>query len=215
MSRASGNIPKLPRRVPMIVANWKMHKTAPESVKAARQIKRLLKGIRGGEICIAPSFTAIDAVGKEVSGSNLRLAAQNVHWAAEGGFTGEISPVQLKRLGCRAVIIGHSERRHVFGETPAIIRKRVEGAVAHGLKVIFCIGETLGERRSGATAKVLRKQLDAGLSGIKKDDIKRIAVAYEPVWAIGTGHSASSQQVRKAHLLIRRNLIRWFGLLRG
>lgn len=199
----------------MVVANWKMHFTVAESVRTVRKMKSLMKGVSGVEIWVAPSFTAIEAVGKELSGTKLGLAGQNVHWADQGGFTGEISPPQLKSSGCRSVLVGHSERRHVFGESPAMVRKRLEGAIAHGMKVIFCIGETLRERRSNATARVLRKQLENGLLGIQKDDFKRVTVAYEPVWAIGSGLSANAEQVGKAHFLIRRNLVRLFGLKRG
>lgn len=202
-------------RVPVIVANWKMHLTVAQSASVIRRLRKLLRGVRGVEVWIAPSFTALEGAKKVIAGSGFGLAAQNVHWADQGGFTGEISPVQLKNLGCRAVIIGHSERRHVFRETPEMIRKRTEGAVSRGLKVIFCVGETLRERRSGSTARIIRRQLDSGLAGIQPDRYRKITVAYEPVWAIGTGQAATESQVQKTHDFIRKVLVRRFGILGG
>ena len=157
-------------------------------------------------MAVAPPFTALDAVRKESEGSAIRLAAQNLFWEEKGAFTGEISPLMLKDLGCRYVIIGHSERRQFFGETDETVNKRMKTALNHGLLPIFCIGETLQEREGGKTFSVIERQLEGGLKGFGGKEIQKVVVAYEPVWAIGTGKTATPQQAEEVHLYIRQKL---------
>ena len=193
----------------MVVGNWKMHKTVAGSVAAVRRLSRRLKNSRGVEILIAPSFTALRSVGeilKGLKGTRLRLAAQNVHWEEEGAFTGEVSPVQLKEAGCRAVLVGHSERRRLFGETDEIVHRKVFGALKQGLSPVLCVGETLEQRKADMTAGVLKEQLGRCLAGVAKEQADRIIVAYEPVWAIGTGQVATAIQISEVHGLIRQEL---------
>ncbi|MBI3609271.1 MAG: triose-phosphate isomerase [Nitrospirae bacterium] len=188
-----------------------MHKTVAESAAAARRLSRLLSGIRRLEVVIAPSCTALQSVGATLKGTRLRLAAQNLHWENEGAFTGEVSPVQLKEVGCRYVLIGHSERRRLFGETDNVAGRKVSSALRQGLNVIFCIGETLEQRRADQTAAVVREQLEKGLADVTGGSSDRIAIAYEPVWAIGTGQTAAALQISGAHEMIRRQLTEIFG----
>ena len=197
-------------RLPFIAGNWKMNKTVDEAVELVRQLKVSLSGVEGVEVAVAPPFTALDAVRKESEGSAIRLAAQNLFWEEKGAFTGEISPLMLKNLGCRYVIIGHSERRQFFGETDETVNKRMKTALNHGLLPIFCIGETLQEREGGKTFSVIERQLEGGLRGFGGKEIQKVVVAYEPVWAIGTGKTATPQQAEEVHRRIREKLERLY-----
>jgi triosephosphate isomerase len=161
------------------------------------------------EVGIAPTLAAMAAVAKSLKGSAVRLMAQNIHWEDKGAFTGEVSAPMVKDLGCTHVIIGHSERRQFFGETDETVNKRLRAAFKHGLTPVMCIGETLAEREAGQTLKVLEKQVKGGLNGIGKTEAQTIVIAYEPVWAIGTGKTATADQAQEAHAFIRKLL---FGL---
>ena len=162
-----------------------------------------LAGFNSFDIYIAPVFVALDRVREVVSSNNIKLAAQNMYYEDSGAFTGEVSPKMLKELGVQAVIIGHSERRRIFGETDELINKKIKKALAEGLTPIFCIGETLEERQKGLTFCVLEKQVREGLYGINAEEVKRVVIAYEPVWAIGTGVVATPEQAQEAHEFVR------------
>ena len=193
-------------RLPFIAGNWKMNKTVGEAVELVRQLKAFLSGVKEVEVAVAPPFTALYAVCKEAEGSSLRIAAQNLFWEEKGAFTGEVSPVMLKDLGCRYVIIGHSERRQFFGETDETVNKRMKAALAQGLHPIFCVGETLREREGDKTFSIIGSQLEGGLKGMAGNEMGRIVVAYEPIWAIGTGKTATPEQAEEVHLFIRQEL---------
>jgi triosephosphate isomerase len=197
-------------RLPFVAGNWKMNKTVGEAVELVKQLKASLSGVEGVEVAIAPPFTALDAVGREIEGSAIRLAAQTLFWEEKGAFTGEISPLMLKDLGCQYVIIGHSERRQLFGETDETVNKRMKTALNQGLLPIFCIGETLQEREGGKTFSVIERQLEGGLKGFGGKEIQKVVVAYEPVWAIGTGKTATPQQAEEVHRYIREKLERLY-----
>jgi len=188
---------------PFIAANWKMHKTIGESVEYAGQLRTLLATPPDCDVVIAPPFTALRAVADALKGSAIGLAAQNMHDAEKGAFTGEISTGMLIDAGCKYVIIGHSERRHIFGEEDEFINKKLISALKNGLKPIFCIGETLDERESGITFDILQQQIGEGLNNISRDDIGSVVLAYEPVWAIGTGKTATPKEAQDAHKFIR------------
>lgn len=194
------------QRIPLIAGNWKMHTTADEAGALARDIVAACGALAGREVMIAPPFTALAAVGKAVAGSPVRLAGQNVCWEEKGAFTGEIAPPMLLDLGCTMAIVGHSERRHIFGETDALINRRLAGALRFGLSVILCIGETLAEREAGQTMQVLERQIRQGLAGVVPENPGRLVIAYEPVWAIGTGKTASVGQAQEAHEFARKLL---------
>ncbi len=193
-------------RLPFIAGNWKMNKTVEESLDLVRQLKASLSGIEKVEVAVAPAFTALYAVKSALKDSPIRLAAQNLFWEEKGAYTGEISPVMLKDLGCDYVIIGHSERRQYFGETDETVNRKVKAAIDHGLKVIFCVGETLNEREAGKTFSVIEKQVEVGLKDLGEREINDLVVAYEPIWAIGTGKTATPLQAEEVHQLIRRKL---------
>ncbi len=193
-------------RLPIIAGNWKMNKTVGEAINFIRELKGLLSGINDVEIVVAPPFTALFAVGKELHGSSIKLSAQNLHWEEKGAYTGEISPLMLKELDCKYVIIGHSERRQYFGESDEIVNRKIKAAFKNGIKPIFCIGETLMERESGETFNVIKRQLESGLKDIKEEEIGEMVIAYEPVWAIGTGRTATPNQAEEVHSFIRERL---------
>lgn len=197
-------------RTPMIAGNWKMHLTTREAETLAAAIKDGIDSNLKREVLIAPSFTNLQVVKKTISGSKILLSAQNMCWEEKGAFTGEVSPLQIKDIGCDYVIIGHSERRKIFGESDDMINKKIIAALKNGLKIIFCIGETLEEREAGQTYKVLEAQLDNGLKNIKNFELANIVIAYEPVWAIGTGRTATPDQAEDAHIFIRREIERIF-----
>ena len=188
----------------VIAGNWKMNKTAAEAVDFARRLREALTNradLPG--IIIAPPFTALHAVSAVLRGSAISLAAQNIHEADKGAFTGEVSGGMIREAGCEYVIIGHSERRTLFAEKDERINKKLSAALAAGLRPIFCIGETLQEREENRMEKVVERQMKEGLSNLSDDDIKQILFAYEPVWAIGTGKTATPSQAQEVHLFIR------------
>ncbi|WP_269446865.1 triose-phosphate isomerase [Fervidobacterium pennivorans subsp. shakshaketiis] len=187
----------------MLAGNWKMNKTPSEAQLFANTLVNALAGFNSFDIYIAPVFVALDRVREVVSSNNIKLAAQNMYYEDSGAFTGEVSPKMLKELGVQAVIIGHSERRRIFGETDELINKKIKKALAEGLTPIFCIGETLEERQKGLTFCVLEKQVREGLYGINAEEVKRVVIAYEPVWAIGTGVVATPEQAQEAHEFVR------------
>jgi triosephosphate isomerase len=193
-------------RLPFIAGNWKMNKTIKEALDLVRQLKVSLPNIEGVEVALAPPFTALYAVSQELKGSSIRLAAQNLFYEEKGAFTGEVSPLMLKEIGCQYVIIGHSERRQFFGETDETVNRRIKAALGQDLKPIFCVGETLKEREEGKTFSVIQRQLEGGLRGIGLQEVKNIVIAYEPVWAIGTGKTASPEQAEEVHRFIRERL---------
>lgn len=195
-------------RKPIIAGNWKMHKTIAEAQDLVRELKLGLSGVSDREIIVAPVFTSLASVAAEVSGSNIQLAAQNCHPAASGAYTGEVSPALLKDAGCTSIIVGHSERRQLFGETDAFINAKIKAVGAAGMQAIFCVGETLEERESGEMLEVITRQIRDGLAGLDDSAMKNVVIAYEPVWAIGTGKVATVDQAQDAHVFIR-------GLLAG
>jgi len=197
-------------RLPFIAGNWKMNKTVGEALDLVRQLKASLLNIEGVEVAVAPPFTALYAVSQELKGTFIRLAAQNLFYEEKGAFTGEISPLMLKEIGCQYTIIGHSERRQFFGETDETVNRRIKAALGQDLKPIFCVGETLKEREEGKTFTVIEKQAEGGLRGIGKEEVKNIVMAYEPIWAIGTGRTATPEQAEEVHRFIRERLERLY-----
>ena len=193
-------------RLPFMAGNWKMNKTVGEALDLVRELKASLSGVQGVEVAVAPPYTALYAVHKELVGSSIHLAAQNLYWEEKGAFTGEVSPLMLKEVGCHYVIIGHSERRQFFGETDETVNRRIKAALTQSLKVIFCIGETLKEREEGKTFSVIERQVDGGLRGLGEREMKNMVIAYEPVWAIGTGKTATPEQAEEVHRFIRGRL---------
>jgi triosephosphate isomerase (TIM) len=190
-------------RLPFMAGNWKMNKTVGEALDLVRGLKAAISGVKDVEVAVAPPFTALYAIRKELEGSSIHLAAQNLYWEEKGAFTGEVSPLMLKEVGCDYVIIGHSERRQFFGETDETVNRRIRAALAQGLKVIFCIGETLKEREEGKTFSVTEGQLEGGLKGMGDQEMTNMVIAYEPVWAIGTGKTATPEQAEEVHRFIR------------
>lgn len=199
------------QRTPMVAGNWKMHKTGKQAVEAAAALKHLVEKSAGVEIMIAPTFTALHQVSKVLEGSAIALGAQNLYWEPQGAFTGEISAEMLVDAGCSQVIIGHSERRQFFGETDSTVNRKIDSARSAGLVPVFCIGETEAQRDAGETFSVLDKQVGDGLKGFVFDDPAGLIVAYEPVWAIGTGKTATREQAQEAHRHIRSQLETLFG----
>jgi len=178
-------------RKPIIVANWKMHKTIAEARRYLRRFRELVAGISEVEVVLAPPFTALAAVSEELQGTEIQLAAQNMWHEPEGAYTGEISPLMLQELGCHCVIIGHSERRGYFKEDDELINLKLKAALNHGLRPILCVGERLKERQAGQTEAVLEGQITADLAGLSAEQVSQVVIAYEPIWAIGTGETAS------------------------
>ncbi|MGB9804680.1 triose-phosphate isomerase [Desulfofundulus sp.] len=193
-------------RVPFLAGNWKMYKTVAEAVEFVRSLKGALAGVQGVEVAVCPPFTALHAVARELEDSNIVLGAQNMYWEEEGAYTGEISPVMLKETGCRYVILGHSERRQYFGERDEDVNAKVKAALKHGLVPIVCVGERLEEREAGDTEKIVGTQVRRSLAGLSGTELARLVVAYEPVWAIGTGRTASPEDAQEVNAFIRRVL---------
>ncbi|MCI5223494.1 MAG: triose-phosphate isomerase [Candidatus Electrothrix sp. AR4] len=194
-------------RKPLIAGNWKMHLTKAEAVELASAVADASKGLTDREVMIAPSFISLAAVKEAVANTPVRVAAQNAAWEKEGAFTGEISPPMLQDVGADMVILGHSERRHVFGEDNAMVNQRLLGALQFDLTPILCIGETLEEREQENTFKVVEEQLTQGLKGVHAEQMSQVVLAYEPVWAIGTGKTASKEQAQEIHAFIRQILV--------
>ncbi len=185
-----------------LAANWKMHKSIYEAVAFAKAFTPLIAGT-GHEVAIAPPFTALAALAKALAGSPVALAAQNVHDERRGAFTGEIAPSMLADVGCQWVIVGHSERRHLFGESDAFVARKVAAVFAAGLRPIVCVGETLDEREANRTFAVLETQLGGSLASVPSGRAAELVIAYEPVWAIGTGRTATPALAQEAHAMIR------------
>jgi len=198
-------------RRPLIAGNWKMFKTCPEAVETAGQLVKLLPMTTDIDVMIAPPFTALAQVSDVVRGSCVSLGAQNLFWEAQGAFTGEISPAMLVSAGCKYVIIGHSERRQYFNETDETVNRRIKAAFDNDLIPVMCVGESEKERESKNTFSVLDKQLKMGLEDFSSDDLKGLVIAYEPVWAIGTGKTATSEQAQEVHQFLRSVLEKSFG----
>ncbi len=190
-------------RTPVLAGNWKMFKTVAETVAYLNEFKILTQYTEDCEIVIAPPFPALAAAVDAVQGSSIRIAAQNLHWEKEGAFTGEVSAPMLRAAGCSDVIIGHSERRQYFGETDETVNRRVRAALEGGLRPIVCVGETLTEREARQTTEVLLRQIDRALASLTPDSASPIIVAYEPVWAIGTGRTATPEIAEEAHQTLR------------
>ena len=199
-------------RKPLIAGNFKMYKSVPETVAYLIELRALAKDIRTVDIVVAPPFTAIHAAAAAVRDSNIAIGAQNVHWEREGAFTGEVSAAMLLVAGARYVIVGHSERRTLFGDTNTTVNKRMHAAATAALVPIVCIGETLEQRDRNETMAVLDRQIKESLDGVTGEQLGRMVLAYEPVWAIGTGRNATPAQAGEAHFHIRQRLKQWFGL---
>ncbi len=191
-------------RPPLIAGNWKMNGLLGEARELAAAIRRGLERPAEAEVVICPPFLALAAVGEALRGSGIGLGAQDVHWEGKGAFTGEVSPPMLKDVGCTHVIIGHSERRHILGETHEMVNRKARAALAAGLTPIVCVGELLEERNMGVTRDVVERQISKGLEGFEAGDLVRIVLAYEPVWAIGTGRTATPRQASEVHHFVRR-----------
>ncbi|CAB5110571.1 Triosephosphate isomerase (EC [Olavius algarvensis associated proteobacterium Delta 3] len=198
-------------RTPLIAGNWKMYKTCPEAVNAAERLAGLIPGGLNVDVMIAPAYTALFPVADVLRGSIVALGAQNLYWETEGAYTGEVSAAMIQSAGCSHVIIGHSERRQFFGETDENVNRKIRAAVDARLVPVLCIGETEAERDAGETFAVLDKQVQMGLESFSLTDLERLVVAYEPVWAIGTGKTATSVQAQEAHRYVRGLVEKTFG----
>ncbi|HEV3057192.1 MAG TPA: triose-phosphate isomerase [Vicinamibacterales bacterium] len=199
-------------RTPFVAGNWKMFKTVSETVSFVNALRSALDaGGSGVEVVIAPPFTAVHAAAEAARGSRIGIAAQDLYWEKEGAFTGEVSPGMIKEAGATYAIVGHSERRRLFHETDATVNKKTSAAIAIGLTPIVCIGETLEERERNETLAVLDRQMKDGLDGLTAAQLAALILAYEPVWAIGTGRNATAAQAGQAHAHVRTRLRQWFG----
>ena len=201
---------KTVQRTPLLAGNWKMYKTVDEAAVLAEELRKSCAGLSGREILICPPFPCLHRVSEIIHGSNIQLGAQNLHWAAEGAFTGEVSGPMLKSAGCRYVIVGHSERRQIFGETNEIVNRKMKAAFQFGLIPLVCVGETLEEREKKELFKVVEDQVKIGVPDLKKEDFLKLVIAYEPVWAIGTGKTATPEQAQEMHRFIRETLARMY-----
>ncbi len=193
-------------RRPIMAANWKMNCTVSQARELVSALKGLVSEVSGVDIVLAPPFTSLPEVAKLIADTDISLAAQNMHWEESGAYTGEISPVMLKDIGCTYIIIGHSERRAYFGETDDTVNKKLKAALHYGLNPIVCVGESLAQREAGETTQVVGAQLQAGLAGLTADEVNRVVLAYEPVWAIGTGKTATPEQANEVHGFMRQQL---------
>lgn len=191
------------QRRPLIAGNWKLFKTVAESCALVQELKAQLPAVTRAEVVVAPVFTALASVRAALAGSSVRLSAQNVYWEAQGAFTGEVGPLQLRDVGCDYVIVGHSERRQLFGESDADVGRKARAVLAHGMAPIVCVGETLAEREAGKAEAVVVRQLVAALAGMTDAELANAVVAYEPIWAIGTGKNAAPSDAQHMHAAIR------------
>ncbi|MDD5135831.1 MAG: triose-phosphate isomerase [Candidatus Omnitrophica bacterium] len=190
------------RRV-IIAGNWKMNKNISESIDLANAIKRSLYNVEEVEIVVCPPFTSLSDVNEIVLESNIKLGAQDVYWEKEGAFTGEVSSPMLKNVGCEYCIVGHSERRQFFGETNETVNKKAKALLKEGIMPIVCVGEKLEDRKANKTFDVIKDHVTNSLAGLTKEDMRKVVIAYEPVWAIGTGVNATKEQAQEAHKYIR------------
>jgi triosephosphate isomerase (TIM) len=191
-------------RRPFIAGNWKMNTNRASAVALAEALAKQAESIQGVDLAVCPPSCYLDAVGHALAGSKVALGAQNMYHEKDGAYTGELSAAMLLDLGCKYVILGHSERRHILGETDAAINKKVHAALAAGLLPILCVGELLSEREAGKTMNVIQTQFDGSLAGVSADQMAKVVIAYEPVWAIGTGKVATPQQAEDVHLALRK-----------
>lgn len=191
-------------RKPLIAGNWKMNKHSAESVELVSQLRNMVCDVKEVDIVVAPPYTALGAVADAIKGSNIFLSAQHTFWEESGAFTGEVAPSMLKDIGCRYAIVGHSERRQYFGETNETVNKRLKAALKVSLTPIVCIGEVLEEREAGKTLNIIEQQLKEGLNDLSAGDMENVVIAYEPVWAIGTGKTATPDQAQEVHQFIRK-----------
>lgn len=198
-------------RKPIIAGNWKMHNTIEEGIKLVREIKNVANNT-DVEVVVCVPFTSLKEIKKELDGSKVKLGAQNMHWEEKGAFTGEISPVMLKEIGIDYVIIGHSERRQYFNETDETVNKKVISALKHGIKPIICVGETLEQREKNIEKDVVSKQVIKALENVSAEDMLNIVIAYEPIWAIGTGRTASSKDANDMIFFIRETIKDKYGV---
>ncbi len=198
-------------RTPLIAGNWKMYKTVSDAVVFVMELRELVKDVTGVDIVVAPAFTAVHAAAEAARGTRIGIAAQDVYWEREGAFTGEVAPGMIKEAGAAYAIVGHSERRRLFGETDPIVNRKAMASISAGLTPIVCVGETLEERERGEMPAVLDRQIKHGLEQLTADQIAALIVAYEPVWAIGTGRTATAAQAGEAHAHVRKRLRQWFG----
>lgn len=190
-------------RRPFIAGNWKMNKTNSEAQQLTQELKKGILGIEGVDVLLCPPFTALAEMAESLKGSSIFLGAQNIHWQASGAFTGEISARMIKGLGCKFVIIGHSERRKYFFETDQEVNKKIKAAIKEDIYPIVCVGETLEQREQGKEKDIVGQQLREGLEALAEEELAKLTIAYEPVWAIGTGKTATGQQAEEMHLFIR------------
>ncbi|OGF24139.1 MAG: triose-phosphate isomerase [Candidatus Eisenbacteria bacterium RBG_19FT_COMBO_70_11] len=200
-----------PRRPRLVAGNWKMHRTSAEGAALSGEIAALVRGQKACAVALCPPFPAIEAVGRSLRDSGIHLGAQNMHPEPQGAFTGEVSGSMLRGAGCRFVILGHSERRHGMGETDDVVARKLRAALRDGLTAIVCVGETLSEREGGQTAEVLVRQVRTVYDGLPPGTARQTVIAYEPVWAIGTGRVATPEQASEAHRVIRATLDRVVG----
>ncbi|MCL6589341.1 MAG: triose-phosphate isomerase [Firmicutes bacterium] len=198
-------------RKPIIAGNWKMYKTIPEAKALVSGVMSKLGAMNKVEVVFCPPFTALSAVKDLIKGTTFGLGAQNLYWKEQGAFTGEISPLMLKDIGCDYVIIGHSERREHFGETDQTVNSKVKAALATGIKPIVCVGESLAQREAGETNSLIKRQTEGALAGIPVNAIPDLVIAYEPIWAIGTGKSSNGQDANEVIGLIRSTVSAMFG----
>jgi triosephosphate isomerase len=194
-----------------VAGNWKMNNTIEQSVSLVASLQKETRDIHKVDIMVAPPFTAIKSVYDALSSSSIQIGAQDVFWEESGAYTGEVSPMMLKDAGCKWALIGHSERRQSFGETDETVNRKMKSALAAGLKAIACVGETLEERDAGKAFDVLDRQVAGAFAGLSKEDMDKIVIAYEPVWAIGTGRTASPEQADEAHAKIRAKVGELYG----
>jgi triosephosphate isomerase len=197
-------------RRPIIAANWKMNCTLPQARELVSGLKGLIGEVEGVDVVLAPPFTALSTVSQLIAGSNIELAAQDMYWEETGAYTGEVSPLMLKDVGCSYVIIGHSERRAYFAESDETVNKKLKAALNHGLTPIVCVGESLAQREAGKTTEVVGDQLKQGLAGLTPAQMSRVVIAYEPIWAIGTGRTATPEQANEVHHFIREQIAAGF-----
>ncbi|MFA6075387.1 MAG: triose-phosphate isomerase [Negativicutes bacterium] len=198
-------------RTPIIAGNWKMHKTVAETKATVKALAALVADVKNVEIVVCPPFTALAAAAEAACCTNIAIGSQNIFWEEKGAFTGEIAPNMLVEAGCKYAVVGHSERRQYFGETDETVNKRVKAALKHNLIPILCVGETLAQREAGITQEICATQTRGGLSGLTAEEVAGLVIAYEPVWAIGTGKTATSKDANDVCAFIRREVATVFG----
>jgi triosephosphate isomerase (TIM) len=201
----------LSNKKPFIAGNWKLNNNIPESINLSKKIKQATKNEKDVEIVIIPPFTALSEVKKSLSKSSISIGAQDVFWEESGAYTGEISPSMIKDVGCDFVIVGHSERRQYFGDSDENVNKKIKAALSRRLFPILCIGETLRERENNQTMNKVKRQIRNGLKGLDKEQVNQVILAYEPIWAIGTGRTATPEQAEEVHGFIREQLAEMYG----